>query len=177
MKLWFAVIALSAAAFAQPSKNPVTDVLRASLAGRQKNTVAAIEEMPADKFGFKPTPEQMSFGHLAAHIVEGNYFFCAKVGDVPQPKFEELPETAPKEKLVAAVKESFDFCGTALAKAEDAKLGDSIEDFAKKTQPRAWAALALAGSWADHYGAAAMYLRLNGLLPPTAQKKPEEKKK
>ena len=177
MKLWFAVIALSAAAFAQQSKNPVTDVLRASLAGRQKNTVAAIEEMPADKFGFKPTPEQMSFGHLAAHIVEGNYFFCAKVGDVPQPKIEELPETAPKEKLVAAVKESFDFCGTALAKAEDAKLGDSIEDFAKKTQPRAWAALALAGSWADHYGAASMYLRLNGLLPPTARRRPEEKKK
>ena len=38
-------------------------------------------------------------------------------------------------------------------------------------------ALALAGSWADHYGAAAMYLRLKGLLPPTAQKKPEENRK
>ena len=77
---------------------------------------------------------------------------------------------------VAAVKASFDFCGTALAKAEDAKLGDTIEDFAHKPRPRAWAALALASSWADHYGAAAMYLRLNGLLPPSAQKKPEEKK-
>lgn len=176
MKLWLAVITLSGVAFAQQSKNPVTDVLRDSLAGRQKNTVAGIEEMPADKFGYKPTPEQMSFGHLAGHIVEGNYFFCAKVGDVAQPKFEELPETAPKDKLVDAVKASFDFCGTALAKAEDAKLGDPIQDFAGKTKPRAWAALALAGSWADHYGAVAMYLRLNGLLPPSAQKKPEEKK-
>jgi hypothetical protein len=177
MKLTLAVLLFSAAAFAQQSKNPVTDVLRDSLAGRQKNTVAAIDEMPADKFGFKPTPEQMSFGHLATHIVEGNYFFCAKVGDVPQPKFEELPETAAKDKLVAAVTASFDFCGSALAKAEDAKLGDPIQDFSGKTRPRAWAALALAGSWADHYGAAAMYLRLNGLLPPTAQKKPEEHKK
>ena len=178
MKLTLAVlVVLSAAAFAQSSKNPVTDVLRDSLATRQKNTVAAIEEMPAEQFSFKPTPEQMSFGHLAAHIVEGNYFFCAKVGDVPQPKFEELAETAPKEKLVAAVKASFDFCGTTLAKAEDAKLGDPIQDFSGKPRPRAWAALALASSWADHYGAAAMYLRLKGLLPPTAQKKSEEKKK
>lgn len=177
MKLWLAVVLLSPAAFAQQSKNPVTDVLRDALAGRQKNTVAAIEAMPADKFGFKPTPEQMSFGHLAGHIVEGNYFFCAKVGDVPQPKFEQLPETAAKEKLVEAVKASFDFCGTALAKAEDSKLGDPIQDFTGKTRPRAWAALALSGSWADHYGAAAMYLRLNGLLPPTAQKKPEENQK
>ena len=176
MKLWFAVIALSAAAFAQQSKNPVTDVLRDSLAGRQKNTVAAIEEMPADKFGFKPTPDQMSFGHLATHIAEANYFFCSKVGDVPSPTVEALTETAAKDKLVAAVKASFDFCGTALAKAEDAKLGDPIQDFMGKPKPRAWAALALAGSWADHYGAAAMYLRLNGLVPPTAQKKPEEKK-
>ncbi|HEV3207691.1 MAG TPA: DinB family protein [Terriglobales bacterium] len=171
MKLTLAVLFLSAAAFAQQSKNPVTDVLRESLNGREKNTVAAIEEMPADKFGFKPTPDQMSFGHLAAHIVEGNYFFCARVGDVPQPKFEELQEAAGKDKLVAAVKASFEFCHTALAKAEDAKLGDTIKDFMDHDRPRAWAALALAGSWADHYGAAAMYLRLNGLLPPTAQPK------
>ena len=74
MKLHLAVLLLSAAAFAQQSKNPVTDVLRDSLAGRQKNTVAAIDEMPADKFGFKPTPDQMSFGHLATHIVESQLF-------------------------------------------------------------------------------------------------------
>jgi hypothetical protein len=177
MKLTLAVLILSTAVFAQQSKNPVTDVLRDSLAGRQKNTVAAIEEMPADKFSFKPTPEQMSFGHLAAHIVEGNYFFCAKVGDVPQPKVEGLTEAAGKENLVAAVKASFDFCGTALTKAEDSKLGDPIKDFTGKERPRAWAALALASSWADHYGAAAMYLRLNGLLPPSAQKKPPEPEK
>jgi uncharacterized damage-inducible protein DinB len=176
MKSMLAVVFLSAITFAQQSKNPVTDVLRDSLAGRQKNTVAAIEEMPADKFAAKPTPDQMSFGHLAAHIVEANYFFCAKVGDVPEPKLPKVTEADTKDKLVDAVRASFDFCGTALAKAEDAKLGDPIQDFMGKTKPRAWAALALAGSWADHYGAAAMYLRLNGFVPPTAQKKPEEKK-
>jgi|SRR5690242_4973891 uncharacterized damage-inducible protein DinB len=177
MKLTLALVLLSTIGFAQQSKNPVTDVLRDAVAGRKKNTVAAIEEMPADKFGFKPTPDQMSFGHLATHIAEANYFFCGKVGDVPQPKVEELTETAAKEKLVAAVAASFDFCSTALAKADDSKLGDSIQDFTGKTRPRAWAALALAGSWADHYGAAAMYLRLSGLVPPSAQKKPEETKK
>jgi len=177
MKLHLAVVLLSVTAFAQQSKNPVTDTLRDALAGRQKNTVAAIEEMPADKFGFKPTPDQMSFGHLAAHIVEANYFFCSKVGDLASPKVEEVTEASPKEKLTAAVKASFDFCGTALAKAEDSKLSDSIQDFAGKPRLRAWAALGLAGSWADHYGAAAMYLRASGLVPPTAQKKPEEPKK
>src|SRR6478736_6516970 len=139
MKVWFAVLLLSAAAFSQSSKNPVTDVLRDSLAGRQKNTVAAIEQMPADKFVFKPTPDQMSFGHLAAHIVEANYFFCSRVGDIAAPKLEEVKEADGKDKLVAAAKASFDFCGTALAKAEDAKLGDPIKDFTGKERPRAWA--------------------------------------
>ncbi len=165
------LLILSACAFAQQAKNPVTDVLRDSLNGREKNTVAAIEEMPADKFGYKPTPEQMSFGHLAAHIAEGNYFFCARAGDVPQPKVEEVTETAGKEKLVAAVKASFEFCHSALAKAEDSKLSDTIKDFADHDRSRAWAAVALASSWADHYAMAAMYLRQNGLLPPTAKPK------
>jgi len=35
---------------------------------------------------------------------------------------------------------------------------------------RARLALGLAGSWADHYGMEAMYLRLNGITPPSAQK-------
>src|SRR6266576_5446223 len=175
-------LACSLGAAAQQPKSPASDVLREMLTGREKNTVAAFEEMPADKFDYKPTPQQMTFGHLAAHITDGNYFFCSNVGDVPRPKMEELQGTEGKDKLVAAVKASFDFCTTALAKADDSKLNDNITWFDGKPRARAWAFVALASSWADHYGAAAMYLRLNGLLPPSAQKakaeekKPEEKK-
>jgi len=165
------------------TKSPISDVLREALPGRQKNTVAAFEAMPAEKFDYKPTPEQMTFGHLAAHISEGNYFFCSNVGDVPRPKTEELKGTEGKEKLVTAMQASFDFCATALSKADDSKFNDPITWFDNKPRPRAWAALGLASSWADHYATAAMYLRLNNLLPPTAQKpkadenKPGETKK
>src|SRR5215471_3477582 len=176
MKLWVAVclLAFSGAALAQQSNNPVSDVLRQMLVGREKDTVAAFEEMPADKYGFRPTPAQMTFGHLAAHIVSGNYFFCSNVGDVPRPKTEELKGTEDKDKLVSALRASFEFCRTALAKADDSKLNENITWFDGKPRPRAWAFVTLAASWADHYGMAAMYLRLNGLLPPTA--KPQEKK-
>lgn len=155
--------------FAQ-TKNPVTDVVKGVLARQQKNITAAVEEMPADKFGFKPTPDQMTFGHLALHIIESNNYFCSTAAGVPEPK-SELKETDSKDKLLAAVKESFTFCGTALEKVDDSKLGDPIKDYSGKDQPRAWALINFASSCADHYGAAAMYLRLNGLLPPTAKKK------
>jgi uncharacterized damage-inducible protein DinB len=163
------VVACTASAFAQ-TKSPVSDTVREILSGRQKNIIAAVEAMPADKFNYKPTPEQMTFGHLAAHIAEANNLFCAKAADVAEPK-TEVKETEGKDKLVAAVKQSFDFCTASLAKTDDSKLADTIEAFGGKKQPRAWAFIALASSLADHYGAAAMYLRLNGILPPTAQKK------
>ena len=152
------------------TKNPVSEVTRDVVAARQKTIVAAVEAMPADKFGYKPTADQMTFGHLAQHIVEANNFFCAKAADIAEPKVE-VKETDGKDKLVAAVKASFDFCTTSLAKTDDSKLGDTIEGFGGKKQLRAWAFVALASNLADHYGAAAMYLRLNGILPPTAQKK------
>jgi len=156
--------------FAQ-SKNPVTSVVQEILPRQQKNIVAAAQEMPADKFSFKPTPAQMSFGQLIVHITESNNYLCAKISDLPAPKPAELTEASSKDKLVAALQASFDFCGPALDKVDDSKLGDSIEVFGGRSAPRAFALIALTNDWADHYGSEAMYLRLNGLLPPTAQAK------
>jgi len=160
-----------AAAAGAPVKDPVSASLRMLLPGRAKNTLAAIDAMPADKFSYKPTPDQSTFAHLVIHITESNNGLCAKVADVPAPKVEELKETDSKDKLLAAAKASFDFCTDALGKMDDTKLGDSVELFGGRQFPRAMGALGLASGWADHYAAAAMYLRLNGILPPTAQPK------
>jgi hypothetical protein len=156
---------------AEPVKNPVSVGLRTLLPRTRNNTLGAIGAMPADKFNYKPTPEQMSFGHLAAHIIGFNNSFCAKAADVAEPKVEEAKETDGKDKLLAAATASFDFCADALGKMDDSKLGDSIELFGGRQAPRAMAALILASGWADHYSTAAIYLRLNGILPPSAQPK------
>jgi len=156
---------------AAATKDPVASSVRMLLPRSQKNILGAIEAMPGDKFAFKPTADQMSFGHLITHIIESNYFLCAKAADVPEPKAEAAKETDSKEKLLAAAKASFDFCGESLAKMDDSKLGDSVELFGGRQFPRAMAALGLASGWADHYAAAAMYLRLNNILPPSAQPK------
>jgi uncharacterized damage-inducible protein DinB len=152
-------------------KNPVTSVVREILPRQQKNLVAAVEEMPADSFNYKPTEQQQTFGHLVMHMTESNYYLCAKIGGSAPPKQQELKETDGKDKLVAALKSSFDFCNAALDKMDDSKLGETIEAYGGRKAPMAWALIALTNDWADHYGGAAMYLRLKGLLPPTAKKK------
>jgi DinB superfamily len=165
------VLLATATAVAQDNKNPVTSVVKEILPRQQKNLVAAAEEMPADKFGFRPTPEQMTFGNLVLHIIQSNSYLCAKIGEVSETKTPGLKETDGKDRLVAALKASFDFCSTALGKVDDSKLGDTVELLGGREGPRAFALIALTNDWADHYSTAAMYLRLNGLLPPTAQEK------
>jgi hypothetical protein len=161
---------LVASAAAAQTKNPVSSALRDILPGRQKNTIAAVEAMPADKFNYKPTPDQTTFGHLVAHMIGTNYTLCSGAAAVPAPKMEEAKESDPKDKLAAALKASFDFCADTLGKMDDSKLSETAEIFPGHQASRAWASMVLASSWADHYAEAAMYLRLNGVLPPTAKK-------
>ena len=164
-----ALLLLAASATAQ-TQSPVSTALRDILPGRQKNTLAAVEAMPTDRFNYKPSADQITFGHLVSHMVETNHLLCSKAAAVQAPKVEEVKETDSKDKLVAALKTSFDFCSDALAKMDDSKLAETTEGFGGKQVTRAWISLVLAGAWADHYAEAAMYLRLNGVLPPTAKK-------
>jgi len=160
--------ALSLAQSSAPSANPVADALRQSLTRSSKIMAAAAEAMPPEKFSFKPTASQNSYGHLIVHISESNFRFCSAVSGVAAPEQPKLTETDAKEKLVAAVRSSFDFCSTSLGKLDDSHLADSVELFAGRSFSRAAAILMLSGSWADHYTEQAMYLRLNNILPPTA---------
>ena len=168
---WLFVLAsLWCPALLAQEKNPVAAAIRETLPGRSKNMVAAAEEMPADKYGFKASPDQMTFGHLTLHITDANYLFCSKIGGVSAPELPKLSETDPKDKLVERIKASFDFCATALAKLDDSNLSETLTLFGERKVSRAMAILTLAASWGDHYSLQATYLRLNGHLPPTAKK-------
>jgi len=155
---------------AAPSKNPVSDAVREILPRRQQSMIAAVEEMPADKFNYSPTPAQITFGHMVEHMTMSNIELCSKAGSMPPPPMKPAPETD-KDKLLAALTRSFLFCEAALNKVDDSNLGTSVELHGGRQGTVALALFALTSDWADHYSAAAMYLRLNGLLPPTAQPK------
>lgn len=160
-----------------PIANPVTTVLKSQVVRYSKNMVAAAQSMPADKYSFKPTPEMNAFGHLVMHIVESNNLLCSKISGIAAPD-AKVADTDGKEKLVSALQASFEFCSTALANVDDSKLGEQLILFGNRPASRAAALIGLSDGWNDHYGTQAIYLRLNGILPPTAQPpKTEEKKK
>jgi len=127
--------------------------------------------MPADKYGFKPTPAQMGFGEILVHLAGGNEFLCSSISGVPAPKRAKVAATEPKQKLIDRLKESFQFCNSALAKLDDSGLGAQVPFFGNSKVSRATVEMAATEDWADHYSQMAIYLRLNGLLPPTAKRR------
>jgi uncharacterized damage-inducible protein DinB len=165
-KIVFLIAILSTCSWAQ---NPVSDALRNMLTGRAKNTIAAAETMPAEKYNFKPTAAQVPFGHWVSHASQANYLLCSRLTDATTPE-AGVQETDPKDKLVAALKQSFDFCSAQLPKLQDSQLASQIKIFRERQVTKGEAVLELSADWADHYAQMASYLRLNGLLPPTAKK-------
>src|SRR5881409_1557003 len=110
-----AVCALPLAIVAAQAQNPVSNGIRAVAQRQTRNIVEAAEEMPADKYGYKPTPAQMSFGDVVAHLIkEGNNYLCSATTGMKQPDMDKFSGTDPKDKLVAGLKASFKFCETAL---------------------------------------------------------------
>ncbi len=165
--LLFAIALAPAVASAQGS--PVADAFRADEATMAKNLVAAAETMPAADYGYKPTPAQMPFGQVATHLAQGNDLFCGAIGGMKAPMRSNVAPTDSKDVLVARLKETFAFCDQALAKLDDSKLGEDLPMFGGK-MTRAAIIIMTAGDWEDHYSQWSNYLRLKGLLPPTAKK-------
>ncbi len=161
----------TAAEAAPPSKSPVADGLRGMHQRFSRILIAAAEAMPADKYNYRPTPAQMSFAQIQVHLAnEGNDVLCGNTAGVPVPQRTAVDSTATKEQLVARLRETFQFCEQAFAKMDDSKLADPVSMFGMN-MTRATALLITVGDWADHYSQEANYLRLNGILPPTAQRR------
>src|SRR3989440_6786399 len=148
---------------AAQAQNPVTNGIRAMAQRQTKNIVDAAEEMPADKYGYKPTPAQMSYGDVVAHLIkEGNNYLCSAASGLKQPDADKFAGTDSKDKLVAGLKASFKFCETALGQIQDAQLGDSVEFFGGRKVTKGMAGLVYPARCAGPYNQTGYCLPLKG---------------
>jgi len=136
---------------------PLVTISRSRLAGRA---------------GYKPTPAQMSVGDIVQHLNQGNDFLCGTIAGTKAPTRAKLTGASPKKDLVAMLEDTFEFCTKSLAGVDDSKLTEELPMFGGRKMSRAAVMTLTTGDWADHYSQLAIYMRLNGMLPPTA-KKPE----
>ncbi len=139
--------------------------------------VRAFDSIPASKYEYAPTPTQQTVGYVAQHLVDANFGLCSRFGGLapaPYPN-ASLPDTVkakwPKDTLVARLGESFVFCTTALSRVDDSKLSEETPVGAAApgvTQQRARSLLLYVTDLAEHYAQIASYMRMLGLVPPSA---------
>ncbi|HKV70077.1 MAG TPA: DinB family protein [Gemmatimonadales bacterium] len=158
-------LVLSTGLSAQGPAHLVSDSYRTEFELNATRIVAAADDMPADRYAFRPTKPQMSFAEVLVHVLEGNDDIGAAVGDTAAPARTPVTARDSKAVLVARLKETFEFCRRALARLDDTRLNDPMPDYGTRAQ----ALFNTINHWSDHYSQLAVYLRLNGVLPPTAR--------
>jgi uncharacterized damage-inducible protein DinB len=138
-------------------------------------TVAVAEAMPAEDYGFKPNPEEMSFGVLMAHIAMADRNACAnasglKAPDLPAKIAEWGKAPAPKPDIakdvaVPFLQETFAFCDKAIAAMTPEKF-DTVQGPAQRNLTGFEWLWAYFTHTAHHRGQAEVYLRVKGIKPP-----------
>ena len=170
------------AAPSAPPANPITTAFRGRTMALQRNLAQAFDSIPASKFGYRPTPAQLTIGYIAQHLANDNYLFCDRFGAMQSSRPAKDTATAdsvkakwPRDTLIAKLKESFKFCEDAFNQLDDSKLSEQVTmTFGGNSRQVSRAAMALghAIDLADHYSQIANYMRLNNILPPTALPRP-----
>ena len=134
------------------------------------NIEAAADQMPADKYGYRITPDQMSFAEWLLHSAERNYLDCSTL------KGEKIPFTAAevnavkgKDAVSRIVKDSFSYCAAVLGGLDDAKVTSKPE--------LAYSFLHTVVHNNEIYGNMVGYLRLSGILPPSTARAREAQSK
>ena len=156
--------AIAAAAFALPLLAQHMDMMATHWKTAATYTLAIADQMPAENYGFKPVPEEMSFGKQLVHIAQANaYFFGTLTGD----KFTEAPpkdNELTKENVTKYVHDSFDWTTAELAKITPEEMQKAYP--LEGQQMSGHEVLMLAWDHTTHHrGQLIVYLRLKGIKP------------
>ncbi len=165
-----------------PPTDPITTIFRTRTTSLERNIAQAFDSIPERLFGYKPTPAQLTIGYIAQHVTSDNYLFCNQFGAMKAPLPEKdtatpdsVRATWPRDTLITKLKASFAFCQSAFAQLNDAALSEMVTlTFGgnSRSVPRINMVLGHTIDVADHYSQLANYMRLNGILPPSALPRP-----
>ena len=133
-------------------------------------TLAVAEAMPAEKYGYKVSSEEMSFAALMLHIATSQAFRFAQIAGTPMP-FEapkSIPKDSAKEFVMKLLAQSFDYCIAQLDAFPPERLERlyKVDWYERPDVTGRQLVLGMFVHTAHHRGQAEVYLRANGIQPP-----------
>jgi uncharacterized damage-inducible protein DinB len=159
-----------------PSSGQTTqkDVLVKHWKASGELTVAVANAMPAEGYSFRPTPEEMSFGELMAHIAAADRGACANASGLTAPALPAKISTwakdsgkvdVDKETAVPFLKDTFEFCSKAITDMPASRMDTVVGPPNRNLTGMEWLWSYFTHT-AHHRGQAEVYLRLKGIKPP-----------
>jgi uncharacterized damage-inducible protein DinB len=169
-----------AAPRAAEEKAPTTgQVLDRQLSNLERQFVPAAEAMPEAAFEFAPSGGEFkgvkTFAQQVRHVASANFMFAAGIaGEKPPVDLggENGPEALKtRAEILKYLKDSFAYAHRAFAGITEANATASVPTpWGKGSTTRLYLASLTVAHAFDHYGQMAVYLRMNGVIPPASRK-------
>ncbi len=158
-----------AAGVMNAQNNLTTTMVQRYFANVRKNLEGSADVMPAEKYSYRLTADQMTFGQWMIHSIERNYSDCATLnGEAVPDAQKQAAGLTDKAAISKALKDSFAYCAAALDGLDDQKVIASPQ--------MSYAFMHVAVHNNEIYGNVVGYLRSNGIVPPSTAARLSQKK-
>jgi len=139
-----------------------------------RKLIAIAEDLPEDKYDYKPDPDSRTFVGQLLHASASMYYFTDPAQG-HKPRYPDDPNRdnlKTKADVVAFVKKSVDDGATVIKAKGDKGMGEIfVEPDSKQQMHISDLAYVLIEHSGEHYGQLVVYYRINHLVPPESRKK------
>jgi uncharacterized damage-inducible protein DinB len=138
-----------------------------------RKLIAIAEDLPEDKYSYKPNPASRTFLAQLIHAAGSMYFFT-DLAQGQKPRYGDDPSLdnlKTKAQVAAFVKKCVED-GAALIKAKgDAGMLETVKVGPDQQMHAISLAFSLIEHSGEHYGQLVVYYRINGMVPPESRPK------
>jgi uncharacterized damage-inducible protein DinB len=142
------------------------------------NIVAA---MPEDKYDYRPVPEVRSFREMAVHLIQDGISHTAWAAGISREDADKLGEKYANYKtrvhILRGLGEMFDMGDRFISTITDQNAHEMVTGMRQARITRVEAVLEAFEDQIGHYGNMVVFLRINGIVPPSTAGAAQERER
>ena len=129
--------------------------------------IQTVEQVPDSLYGYKPNPAVRSMAELMGHVANAHYLFCSGALGESEPQHPDYEKLTDKAVLLSGMNESVAYCERAyqMSDADAMKATQFFGSTVSRLAVLVWNAT----HDGEHYGNLVVYMRANGMVPPSSQ--------
>jgi DinB superfamily len=138
-----------------------------------RKLVAIAEDLPEDKYDYKPNAESRSFIGRLLHV-SGSMYYFTDVAQGKKPRYDDDPKRdglKTKAEVVAFVKQCVKDGGDYIKSRGDKGVNEAVNDGSARMIRLGDLAYETIEHSGEHYGQLVVYYRINVMVPPESQPK------